>query len=601
MNTPSTVLEHATIDRLVIGLLAFVILWLVFLLVRANRKYQKLEQQREKFLYDISHDLRTPMNVVVGFTEMAKWHVDNEERVTEYLDKIAESSKQLLGLIDDIMEYGNMESAETVAEDDDTAKNLILTGKRILLVEDDALTVELAKLNFEEEGVLFDVAENGIKALEMLRVHPADYYCFILMDLHMPVMDGFTATTHIRVMDDKAKAAIPIIAMTTNGLAEEKKQALKHGMNGFIMKPIDINALKNVLISVLNLDCENKSFIAPDARILLVDDNPMNIRIEKEMLSDFKLQIDCAVNGAEAIDMLRSVRYDLVFMDYMMPIMDGVEATKEIRLIDDPYYQALPIIALTANAIPEAQKKFRQAGMNGFLTKPVQIVEVSRMLRRWLPNHYIKEVVSEPKKEENAGIPASKLEIPGIDVQAGIANSMNEKLFRELLSDFYGLIEEKSNKIERLLEGNDIRNFTIEVHALKSTARMIGALELSDRFKALEELGLIENVSLINRLAPGVIDSYRRFKEILKPYVVKAPVEKKELPKEEVISMLEALEKAMDEFDLDSADAMMKELETVAFDEEIKKEVEQIKVYLLDVAIEDVLKATRNLIDRLKG
>lgn len=601
MNTPSTVLEQATIDRLVIGLLVFVILWLVFLLVRANRKYQKLEQQREKFLYDISHDLRTPMNVVVGFTEMAKWHVDNEERVTEYLDKIAESSKQLLGLIDDIMEYGNMESAETVAEDDDTAKNLILTGKRILLVEDDALTVELAKLNFEEEGVLFDVAENGIKALEMLRVHPADYYCFILMDLHMPVMDGFTATTHIRVMDDKAKAAIPIIAMTTNGLAEEKKQALKHGMNGFIMKPIDINALKNVLISVLNLDCENKSFIAPDARILLVDDNPMNIRIEKEMLSDFKLQIDCAVNGAEAIDMLRSVRYDLVFMDYMMPIMDGVEATKEIRLIDDPYYQALPIIALTANAIPEAQKKFRQAGMNGFLTKPVQIVEVSRMLRRWLPNHYIKEVVSEPKKEENAGIPASKLEIPGIDVQAGIANSMNEKLFRELLSDFYGLIEEKSNKIERLLEENDIRNFTVEVHALKSTARMIGALELSDRFKALEELGLIENVSLINRLAPGVIDSYRRFKEILKPYVVKAPVEKKELPKEEVISMLEALEKAMDEFDLDSADAMMKELETVAFDEEIKKEVEQIKVYLLDVAIEDVLKATRNLIDRLKG
>ena len=151
------------------------------------------------------------------------------------------------------------------------------------------------------------------------------------------------------------------------------------------------------------------------------------------------------------------------------------------------------------------------------------------------------------------------------------------------------------------MEENDIRKFTVEVHALKSTARMIGALELSDRFKALEELGLIENVSLINQLVPGVIDSYRHFKEVLKPYVAKAPVEKKELPKEEIISMLETLEKAMDEFDLDSADAMMKELETVAFEDEIKKEVEQIKVYLLDVAIEEVLKSTRNLIDKLKG
>ena len=595
-------ITHTTIHRLVIGFLVFVILWLVFLLYKANKKYRKLEEERERFLYDISHDLRTPMNVVVGFTEMAKWHVDNEKRVTEYLDKIEESSKQLLGLIDDIMEYGSMESAETTDAENDNANNLILTGKRLLLVEDDALTVELSKLTFEEEGIIVDVAENGIKALEMIQTHPADYYCFVLMDLHMPVMDGFTATTHIRVMNDKEKAAIPIIAMTATGLAEDKKQALKHGMNGFIVKPIDMHALKTVLISVLNLECTtNKSFIAPDAKILLVDDNPMNIRIEKEMLSDFQFQIDCAVNGAEAIEMLKSVRYDLVFMDYMMPVMDGVEATKEIRAINDPYYQALPIIALSANAIPEAQKKFRQAGMNGFLTKPVQITEVSRILKRWLPQHYIKEVEAEPKKEESTVAPASRLEIPGIDVQAGIANSMNEKLFRELLCDFYELIDEKSNKIERYLEENDIRNFTIEVHALKSTSRMIGALELSDRFKALEELGIIENVSLINQLAPGVIDSYRHFKEVLKPYAAKAPVEKKELPKEEVISMLETLEKAMDEFDLDSADEMMKELEKVAFEEEFKKEIEQLKIYLLDVAIEEVLKLTRVLIDKLKG
>ena len=168
------------------------------------------------------------------------------------------------------------------------------------------------------------------------------------------------------------------------------------------------------------------------------------------------------------------------------------------------------------------------------------------------------------------------------------------------MRDFHGLIEEKSNKIERFLEERDIRNFTIEVHAMKSSARMIGALELSDRFKALEELGIIENVSLINQLAPGVIESYRRYKESLKPFVTAEPVEKKELPKEEIISMPEKLEKAMDEFDLDTADEMMKELEKVIFDEEMKKEIEQLKVYLIDVAIEDVLDLTRKLIDKMK-
>ncbi|MBQ9122056.1 MAG: response regulator [Lachnospiraceae bacterium] len=569
-------------------------------MVRSHKKYKKLEQERETFLLNISHDLRTPMNVVVGFTELAKWHVDNPKRTTEYLDKIEESSKQLLGLIDDIMEMGSMESAEVITDDnDDKAKNLVLAGKRILLVEDNALNCELAKVILEDEGILVEFAENGTKALEKIRNNPAGYFCFVLMDLHMPIMDGFTATTHIRVMNDKEKATIPIIAMSATGLAEDKRQALKHGMNGFIHKPIDMVALKSLLLTILNVECANKSFIAPDAKILLVDDNPMNIRIEKELLSDFQFHIDCAVNGAEAIEMLKSVRYDLVFMDYMMPIMDGIEATKVIRSIDDPYYQALPIVALTANAIPEAQKKFRQAGMNDFLSKPVQMIEVSRVLRRWLPKHYIKEVDAQTASEEKK-ITEHKLQIPGIDVQAGIANCMNEKLFRELLRDFHGLIEEKSNRIERFLEERDIRNFTIEVHAMKSSARMIGALELSDRFKALEELGIIENVSLINQLAPGVLQSYRKYRDLLKPFVVTAPVEKKELPKEEVISMLERLEKAMDEFDLDTADETMKELEKVIFDDEMKKQLEQLKVYLLDVAIEDVLKLSRQMIDKMK-
>ena len=127
------------------------------------------------------------------------------------------------------------------------------------------------------------------------------------------------------------------------------------------------------------------TFTAPQARILLVDDNEINQEVAKALLEPFEMKIDLASDGQEALEMVQKERYDLVFMDHFMPVMDGVEATKRIRALADEQLRSLPIIALTADAVQGVHEEFFAAGMNDFASKPIEMKDVSRVLRRWLP------------------------------------------------------------------------------------------------------------------------------------------------------------------------------------------------------------------------
>ena len=231
-------------------------------------------------------------------------------------------------------------------------------------------------------------------------------------------------------------------------------------------------------------------FVAPEAHILIVDDTEMNLKVAIGLLAPLRLQIDTVGNGKSAVKMIRENEYDLVFMDHMMPVMDGVEATRVIRGLDGEYYKNLPIIALSANATTEARETFRECGMNDFVAKPIKVQEICKCIRKWLPEEKVQAGqdggAMSPLNTEEA---EERFEIEGLDVAAGIENCGSKELFTQLLGDFYKLIDQKSTKIEKCLADGLIRDFTIEVHALKNTARMIGALKLSEDFYGLEKIG----------------------------------------------------------------------------------------------------------------
>lgn len=357
---------------------------------------------------------------------------------------------------------------------------------------------------------------------------------------------------------------------------------------------------------------EELHFIAPEAHILVVDDNEMNLKVAKGLLEPFKMQIDTAVNGKEAFSMVQEKQYHIVFMDHMMPVMDGIEATRAIRGLGDEAYQKLPIVALSANATSEAREMFLREQMNDFVAKPIKLKEIGKCIAKWLPEELVMEdenteeaVINEDVGGTDSGalqnVAEDMPEIEGLDVSEGIKNCGSKKLFIELLGDFYKLIEPKSTKIEKCLADGMIRDYTIEVHALKNTARMIGALELSELFYQMEQLGNAGEQEQLVMRTPEVLALYRSYKDVLAPYGKKSQENQQQVSVESIQQTLKQLHDAMDCFDLDAADGAMKELETYAFPEDMQSMVEQLSAYVADVAMEDVMQLTEAMCEKLEA
>lgn len=190
--------------------------------------------------------------------------------------------------------------------------------------------------------------------------------------------------------------------------------------------------------------------------------------------------------------------------------------------------------------------------------------------------------------------------IEGLDVVEGIRNCGSLNLFLSLLGDFYKLIEPKSTKLEKCLADGMLRDYTIEVHALKNTARMIGAMELSELFYQMEQLGNAGKEEEIRKRTPEVLELYRSYKKVLEPYGNVEQEEQKRVPSAVMKETLMRLRDAVDSFDMDEADDAMKELETFVFPTDMRTMVEQLRAYVADVAMEDVLQMTESMCEKLE-
>ena len=353
--------------------------------------------------------------------------------------------------------------------------------------------------------------------------------------------------------------------------------------------------LVNGDLTVVEKEDDLLCFMAPEAKLLLVDDNEMNLKVAKGLLAPLGMQIDVAENGKEAVDMISKKDYHIVCMDHMMPVMDGVEATKRIRALGDKKYQELPIIALSANATVEARELFVASGFTDFVAKPIKVRELCTCIRKCLPEALVIEGVADEMIQQDASA-EEILNIEGLDVKEGILNSGSKELFLSLLGDFYKLIDQKSAKVEQFLAEGLLRDYTIEVHALKSTARMIGAMELSEKFYRLEQLGNAGDEKTLVEETPDVLLLYRSYKSVLEPFAAKNEQEKQVVSKEEMLAELEQLKNAMDSFDLDGADAAMHNLEGYVFPEDYQEKIETLSAYVADVCMEEVISLADELI-----
>ncbi len=258
-------------------------------------------------------------------------------------------------------------------------------------------------------------------------------------------------------------------------------------------------------------------FVAPKARILVVDDNIINLKVAVGLMRPYHMQVLTADSGQAAISMLRSKDFHLVFMDHMMPEMDGVEATKAIRAMEGDYYKKLPIIALTANAVNGARDMFLSSGFNDFMPKPIEMSSLDRMLKTWLPKELIKAPsgemrypgVDRRKPRTQSSEPEKKDGL--ISVETGIFYTGGDKdAYNDILGVYVRKSGEKLEQIKSLFENKDWKNYVIEVHALKSSSLTIGSKQLSELAKELELAGKGGNYRLIEEKNDAMLEMYSK-------------------------------------------------------------------------------------------
>ena len=590
------------------------------------REAEAAAQAKEDFLANMSHEIRTPMNAITGMVELALRNDELPDQEREYLYNIRKAGDELVSIIDDILDVtkissGSLEITEEEYEITSLVHDVVNVIQTMLGEKQVALLVDVnpdipSRLRGDDvriKQVMMNLLSNAAKYTERGTIHLEVDFEKVneenkVIELKVNVTDTGVGIAKEQMKDlftkfkpgdssrNRAKGGSGLGLVISKKLIDMMrgtilaKSVLGKGSEfTFTVRQEVIDARpcietdpQAVLQPSTNKDDRavskvhhrNKeerhtTFSAPDAKVLLVDDNKVNLKVAEGLLRPYKMHIETADSGKQAIAMVQNRDYDLVFMDHMMPQMDGVEATKLIRCMDDERFRTMPIIALSANAVRGARELFLEAGMNDFVPKPIEMRVMDRALRKWLPDDKIissRDADDEVFKAETASemtvSPTWKMD--GIDASIGMKYSGDdENLYREILSDYMDTIEEKADVIEKAVEDGDLETYTIEVHSLKSISKSIGAMELSDLAKDLESNGKNREWGPIIARTPALLTMYRGLYQVIAPYhTVKEQEseEKKPVDNEELTELLNQLTESLDAFDSIRGEEIIAEL-----------------------------------------
>ena len=360
--------------------------------------------------------------------------------------------------------------------------------------------------------------------------------------------------------------------------------------------------------SVRNSISYREKFIAPLAKILVVDDNAMNLAVAQDLLRKTKLQIDVASSGGECLEMLKRKEYHLICMDHMMPVMDGVQTLHAIRELEDNPSRNIPVIALTANAVVGAKEFYLKAGFEDYLSKPIEPDKLEDILIQYLPKELVyltdDEEISVESDDNEAGLNEEKLTDMGINAANGLKYMGGSRsLYEKVLRDFREILHEKEEQLKSMLAKEDVSGYAIIVHALKGNARNVGADELAEEAFELEKKSKAGKLEEVEVQSPILFSMMRTLGENLDRYLEteasevsvekeEEPAEKQQITEEIWKEKLRLLHLHLDEFDGENVLESIRELKNYQLSEENRKMLrlceKAVNDFAYDVAMEIV-------------
>ncbi len=585
-------------------------------------------EAKSAFLSNMSHEIRTPINAILGMNEMILRESDDKQ-IVYYSENIRTAGKNLLGLINDILDFSKIEEGKleiNPVEYDLSAAisdlvnmvHLRADKKGLLfrleidhdipkLLEGDELRVKQVITNlltnaikYTEKGSVllsigYEKAGEGEDSI-LLKVSVKDTGIGIKEEDLSKLFSKFERIEESRNRNIEGTGlGMNITANLLEMMGSELMVESIYGEGSCFsfdlkQKVKDWTAIGDYEASyrehLEQKERYKERFIAPDARILVVDDNPMNLIVFKSLVKQLGMRVDTANDGNEGVMLSKENKYDMLFLDHMMPAKDGIETLRDIKEDAHNSNSAAPAVCLTANAISGAREKYLEAGFDDYLSKPIDSEELESMLVRYIPSEKI--IVSrgshedaEQKKDKILSVPDDMVELAAInvDVLKGINNSGDEQSYRVLLKVFYDSIEEKAEELDHYYDIDDHKSYTIKVHALKSSARIIGAAEFGEKAQKLEDAGKNGDIVYIRGHHSSFMEEYRNFEGILRDIVGNREntSDKPEADESIMAEVFEEIRAAAEEMDCDRLEGVFEEMDAYRIPQKDAELYEKLK------------------------
>ena len=528
-------------------------------LQEAIRTEMAANQAKTAFLSAMSHEIRTPINAVLGLDEMILRESD-EDHIIRYATDIKSAGRSLLNLINDILDFSKIESGRlelinaeydlgsvindlvnmisSRAEEKGLAFSVKVAPSTPRLLYGDEMRLKQCVLNLLTNAVKY--TREGSVTLEIGWEEAGE------ADLRG---EGFTALGGAPAEDSRFVMLTVRVSDTGIGIKEEDIpkiftafQRIEEKRNRTIEGTgLGMNIVQNLLAMMgTKLDVQSvygkgsvfafrviqrvisdegvgdfteiyrqneagtsnyrASFTAPDAQILCVDDTEMNLTVFTGLLKETQVQIDTAPGGMEALKLCTEKHYDLIFIDHMMPVMDGIETLHALEQLEANKNQGVPVIALTANAVSGAREQYIKAGFNDYLTKPVNSGKLEKMIAHYLPPEKVHQAPAAglPRQAAEAPRLSARLSDPvlqrlslvsGLDIMRSLEACGSPDVCKDVLKQYAESGPDTLDTIAHCMKKQDWKNYTVKIHALKSSSRLAGLDTLSEAAARLEKSG----------------------------------------------------------------------------------------------------------------
>ena len=592
---------------------------------------EEANKAKSNFLANMSHEIRTPINAVLGMNEMIL-RESEDNTILYYAQNIRSAGKNLLNLINDILDFSKIEAGKTEIKPVDYNLGELL---------EDLLVMMQSRAYDKGLELVVDCNPEIPKRLHGDEVRIRQIITNLLTNAIKYTKEGtITFKVSFRKEDKVGERIFLEVSVTDTGMGIRKEDMEKLFSK---FERIDEKKNRNIegtglglsitksLLELMGSDLEVESeyekgsvfffsleqkvvsweplgdyrifteenamtreknkvvFTAERAIVLAVDDNAMNLVVFTNLLKQTKVQAEIARSADEALGMMAQKKYDIIFLDHMMPDKDGIEALKELKEDKSGPNINTPTICLTANAISGAKEYYLSVGFDGYLSKPIDPVMLERCLLTYLPEDKVDELDPDADSQHTVGQGGEAevlLEIRRrslLDVNAGLRNNGTAEAYMSLIQMYVSSAVRKLEEIDTLYQNNDLSNYTIQVHALKSSSRIIGAMRLGEDAQGLENAGKVQDTGYITAHHEEFLNNYRSLVMSLAEILAKLNPEEEKGSAKEVADadrmnrVYNDIKAAAEDMDSDRLDEIFSKMDSFIIPDDEKELFERIR------------------------